>query len=241
MGAAMAGRLLDAGHQLVVFNRTRDKALALERKGATVASSAREVAQDADVLISMLADDQAVLDSFLGERGALAGLPRHHIHISSSTIGVLTSRRLAELHRDAEQVYVAAPVLGRPEAARAGKLVVLAAGSADALACCKPIFEILGEMTHVLGEVPERANAAKPAANGLLATLIQAIGEAYSPVESFGVSSTAFLELFNGSMLKSPVAVVHDRLAEALALGLEDKDWSAVARVQPKQDRVARA
>ncbi len=231
MGVAMARRLLKAGHQLTVFNRTRDKALPLERQGARIAASAKEAAGYADVLVTMLSDDQAVLDNLLGDHGALAGLEHGHIHVSSSTIGVATSRRLAELHRQAGQVYVAAPVLGRPEAAEAGKLVVLAAGPADALECCQPLFDVIGESTHRLGDLPERANAAKLAANGVLATIIQAVGEAYALAEAYGLAPAAFLGLLNGSMLKSPVVGSYGKLvAEGkfepagfpLQLGLKD-------------------
>lgn len=231
MGSAMVGRLLQAGHELVVYNRTRDKAAAFEGRGARVANSAREAASSAEALVTMLSDDQAVLAALLGEDGALSGLGRGCLHISSSTIGVETSRRLAELHRERGHEYVAAPVLGRPEAAEAGKLVVLAAGAHAALERAQPIFRAFGEHTHELGDVPERANVAKLAANGVLATMIQAVGEAFAVVESYGVEPSKFLEIFNGSMFKSPVignygkTIAEQRFEPAgfrLPLGLKD-------------------
>src|SRR4051794_28195519 len=119
MGSPMAGNLLRAGPDLVVYNRTRSAAEPIERAGARVAKSPREAATDADTLVTMLADDAAVEAVIFGADGALQGLARGAIHASMSTISHSLSRRLADEHGARGQRYVAAPVFGRPEAAAA--------------------------------------------------------------------------------------------------------------------------
>jgi len=128
MGSGMARNLIKAGHALVLYNRTRSRAEELQPLGARVAGTAGEAASGVEVLITMLADDRAVEDAMLGPRHALQSLPAGAVHIGMSTISVALSRKLAAAHRERQQYYVAAPVFGRPEAAAAGKLFIVAAG-----------------------------------------------------------------------------------------------------------------
>ena len=139
MGHGMAANLVNAGHTVTVYNRTAAKAEALARQGARVAHSVAEVC-DGDVVITMLADDAAVEEVVFGEQGILASLAPGATHISSSTISVDLSRRLTAAHDAAEQHYVAAPVFGRPEAAAAAKLFVIAAGEPAAAPGVGPGF-----------------------------------------------------------------------------------------------------
>jgi 3-hydroxyisobutyrate dehydrogenase-like beta-hydroxyacid dehydrogenase len=139
MGSAMAQNLLKAGHDVVVYNRTRSKAEALAAAGARVADSVSETCRY-EVLITMLADDDAVATVAFGEGGAVAKLPSNAVHISMSTVSVTLSDRLSEAHRNAGQAYVAAPVFGRPEAAAAAKLFIVVAGEPDPVDRCRPLF-----------------------------------------------------------------------------------------------------
>jgi 3-hydroxyisobutyrate dehydrogenase-like beta-hydroxyacid dehydrogenase len=227
----MAQRLLAAGHELAVYNRSPEKAKPLAEAGARVAQSPAEAAASAEVLITMLADDAAVASAVLTGAGVVEGLPQGNIHLSMSTISPEMSSRLAAMHRDSRQLYVAAPVLGRPEAAERGKLVILAGGPSGAIERCRPIFGTLGEETHVIAEEPERANVAKLAANFLFAVLIEALGESFEFVESYGIDAQRFLDIVNGASLKSPVVAAYGRrIAERhfepagfrLALGAKD-------------------
>src|SRR5205823_11977793 len=111
-----------------------------------------------DVVITMLADDQAVEGVVFGDAGILAALPRGKTHIAMSTISVALSQRLAEAHGKAGQTYLAAPVFGRPDVAAAAKLFVVAAGARDAIARHQPLFDAIGQRTFVVGERPEAAN-----------------------------------------------------------------------------------
>ena len=129
MGEPIARNLIKAGHALKIYNRTRSRAEALVGEGATLAETPARHAT-AGVVATMLADDAAVEGVVFGEHGILAGLPRGGVHISHSTISTNLSRRLTEAHRERGQFFVAAPVFGRPDAAQAARLIVVAAGPA---------------------------------------------------------------------------------------------------------------
>src|SRR3977135_3296423 len=141
MGQPMARHLLQAGHKLAVYNRTRARADQLKQFNPVVADSPAAAARDAEVLVTMVADDAALEDVMLGPQGALAGPPRGAVHVSMSTISPALSRRLAERHKAAGQTYVAAPVFGRPEAAEAKKLWIGAAGPSGAIQERRAVIE----------------------------------------------------------------------------------------------------
>jgi len=143
MGAGIAKSLLRAGHRVTVFNRTRERAEALRKDGAAVAGSVAEACHG-DVVLTMLADDAAVEAVVFGEGGVLNSLARGRAHISLSTISVALSERLATEHARAGQDFIAAPVFGRPEAAEAGKLAIVAAGPKTAVERCEPLWEAMG-------------------------------------------------------------------------------------------------
>jgi 3-hydroxyisobutyrate dehydrogenase-like beta-hydroxyacid dehydrogenase len=205
MGAPMAANLRRAGHELVVYNRTPDRAAPLAAQGARVARSPREAAAGVEVLITMLADDAAVEAVMFGQDGALEGLARVAVHVSMSTISPDLSRRLLAAHAARDQGYVAAPVFGRPEAAQAAKLWIVAAGRPDALERCRPLLDALGQGVEVVGDDPPKANIVKIGGNFLLAAAIEAMGEAFALVRKHGIDPARFIEVVNGRLLRSPV------------------------------------
>jgi 3-hydroxyisobutyrate dehydrogenase-like beta-hydroxyacid dehydrogenase len=204
MGAPIARNLLAAGHTLTVYNRTPDRARELVALGARVVASPARAATGAEALVTMLADDVAVTATVLDGR-VIKALGRGAIHISMSTISPALSRRLTEAHRGAGQAYIAAPVFGRPDAAAAKRLWIVAAGPQDALAAARPILEAVGQEVLVVGDDPAAANVVKIAGNFLLASAIEAIGEAFALVRKHGIDPTRFLEIVNGKVLRSPV------------------------------------
>jgi 3-hydroxyisobutyrate dehydrogenase-like beta-hydroxyacid dehydrogenase len=204
MGQAMALRLLDSGQRLSVYNRTRNKAERLVARGARVADSVGEACRG-EALITMLADDAAVEQVVFGAGGVLSALPAHAIHLSMSTISVALSERLAEAHRKASQDYVAAPVFGRPEAAAAGKLFIIAAGPDAALGRCQPLFDSMGQKTLVLGERHSQANLVKLAGNFLIAANIECLGEAFALARKSGIDPHRFLEVLTGTLFAAPI------------------------------------
>lgn len=204
MGQAMAARLLQAGHEVVVFNRTPAKAQPLRDKGATVAGSVAE-ACEADAVMTMVSDDAAVESLVFGDDGVLRHLPKTSIHISSSTISVAMAERLARAHADAGQRFIAAPVLGRPEAVESGLLFVLAAGERSLLDCAEPIFTAIGQRAFVISERPADALLVKLACNFMITSVIEALGEAMALVEKGNVDPHKFLALVTSTLFDAPV------------------------------------
>jgi 3-hydroxyisobutyrate dehydrogenase-like beta-hydroxyacid dehydrogenase len=208
MGGAIARRLLRQGHEVVVWNRAIDRARALESAGAVVADSAAEVCME-DVVLSIVADDRANEELFLN--GALS-FGRDTIHVSSSTIGVELAERLTEMHRTKGGTHVGAPVLGRPAAAESGQLLLLAAGSEDAIGRCRPLFESIGQRTYVAGTEPWKAHFAKLAANFLLASTIEALAEVAGLLGRAGMDRKSFLELMSETAFACPVYKIYSDL-----------------------------
>lgn len=205
MGLPLARRLLQAGHQLAVYNRTRARADQLKHLDPTIAATPAAAARGAEVLVTMVADDAALEDVILGDEGALAALPRGAIHLSMSTVSPALVRWLAERHGVAGQTLVAAPVFGRPEAAETGKLWIVAAGPAAALERCRPLLDAMGQSVIPAGDDPPRANVIKLAGNFLLAAAIEALGEAFALVRKYDIEPAALLDVVNGRLFRSPI------------------------------------
>jgi 3-hydroxyisobutyrate dehydrogenase-like beta-hydroxyacid dehydrogenase len=205
MGSHMAGHLHHAGHDVTVWNRTLSKADGLRAQGAKVGKSTGETVKDAEAVITMLADDHAVESAVLHSGGVLDHLPRGAVHISMSTISVALSQKLAEDHNKRGQQYIAAPVFGRPEAAEAGKLFVVAAGDKSAVERCKPLLEVLGQRVFVIGDKPEMANVVKLSGNFLIASVIESLGEAIALTRKYGIDPHAYVEFLTNSLFAAPV------------------------------------
>ncbi|HWZ32391.1 MAG TPA: NAD(P)-dependent oxidoreductase [Bryobacteraceae bacterium] len=230
MGSGMARNLLRAGHEVTVYNRTPEKAQAIVAEGARVADSPADAAAVADAVLSMLADDRAVEEVTFGDRGIVTGLKRGNVHISSSTVSTALARRLAAVHAGRGQQYLSAPVFGRPDAAEAKRLVVVPAGAAELIERCRPVFEAIGRATFIAGDEPWRANAVKLCGNFMIASMLEAFGEAFAVLRKAGVDPHTFLEIIN-SLFASPVYANYGRIMAdetfepagfALKLGLKD-------------------
>jgi 3-hydroxyisobutyrate dehydrogenase-like beta-hydroxyacid dehydrogenase len=203
MGQAIALNLVKAGHRLTVYNRTRAKAEALASRGAEVADSMTHACRR-PVLITMLADDAAVEAVFFGDGGGLSALGQSAVHISMSTISVALSDRLTEAHEKVGQAFLAAPVFGRPEAAAAAKLFVVAAGAEQTRAHCQPLFDAIGQRTFVVGDKPSSANLVKLSGNFLLAAMIECLGEAFALTRKGGVDPHRYLEILTSTLFSAP-------------------------------------
>jgi 3-hydroxyisobutyrate dehydrogenase-like beta-hydroxyacid dehydrogenase len=230
MGAGMAGNILKAGHELIVYNRTPGKAEVLLQQGAR---AARDVAGACrgDAVLTMLADDRAVESVVYGDEGILANLSKGATHISSSTISIALSERLTADHEAAGQLFVAAPVFGRPNVAAAGRLFVIAAGAPDAIRRATPLFDAIGERTFVVSEIPKSANLVKLSGNFLTASVFESLGEAVALVGKGGVDKHQYLDILTSTLFGAPVyktygAVVADQAFEppgfAAPLGYKD-------------------
>jgi 3-hydroxyisobutyrate dehydrogenase-like beta-hydroxyacid dehydrogenase len=160
----------------------------------------------------MLSDDAAVEQVAFGDGGLVFSLPRGAIHVSCSTIGVALSRRLAEAHARAGQGYAVATVLGRPDAAAAGKLFVLAAGEEGALARCRPLLAALGQRTFELGSDPVVANTVKLVCNFLIASVIESLGEGLALAERSGIPARQCLEVLTETVFSAPIYKTYGNL-----------------------------
>lgn len=196
MGFAMAESLLSQGHQLFVYNRSREKAQPLHEAGARISATPGEAARDAEVVISMLADDSAVEAVTFGANGILSELQPAAVHASCSTISVALCERLADAHAKAGRGFVAAPVFGRPEAAASRKLWLLAAGKGGDVERALPVLHSLGRGVSHLGEKAGNAALVKLTGNVFIASLIESLGEAFALTRKAGVAPEVVLELF---------------------------------------------
>lgn len=204
MGAAMAANLVRAGHQVTAYNRSREKVDALVAQGARPADTVADACRG-EAVITMLADDHAVEAVTFADDGILAALPADAVHVSSSTISVALSERLATTHASAGQGFVAAPVFGRPEAAAAAKLFVVAAGPTAAVEAVSPAFEAVGQRTFVVGDEPKAANLVKLSGNFLIGAVIEGLGEAMALVEKAGVDKLQYLDLLTSTLFDAPI------------------------------------
>jgi 3-hydroxyisobutyrate dehydrogenase-like beta-hydroxyacid dehydrogenase len=230
MGQGMAANLMKAGHRVTVYNRSPGKAEALVTQGATAAGSVAEASR-AEVVFSMLADDGAVEAVTLGEQGIVASLPAGATHVSSSTISVALSERLAAAHGEAGQRYAAAPVFGRPEAAAAAKLFVIAAGAPLVLQPLFPLFDAIGQRTFVVSEQPPTANLVKLSGNFLIASAIESVSEAVALVAKAGVDRQQYVDILTSTLFAAPAYQTYGGLIArqefepagmAATLGLKD-------------------
>lgn len=238
MGRGMAERLLERGHQLVVWNRTRAVADVFRARGATVAERAEE-ALDAEVVITMLADD-AALESVWIAPALIEKLPAAAVHLNMASVSLAMGQRLAALHRGCGAQYVSAPVFGRPGAALSGELDIVAAGPRHAIDRCVPLFEALGRRWFDLGEDAAQANIVKIARNFLLGTIIEGLGEAFALVQKSGVEPAKFLDIITSTSMNAPAyrnygKLMIDKPAQAtftLRLGLKDVELALQAGSQ---------
>jgi len=271
MGRAIAGNIMKAGHQVTVWNRSPDAAEALVKQGAIMAKSPEDALQG-DCLISMLANDAALRD--VGLDGPLLDrATKSLVHANMATVSVALARELGAAHAARGLGYVASPVFGRPDAAAAAKLIVVAAGAANDIERVRPVLEAIGQRFAIVGDVPEKANLFKIAGNFMLAAAIETMGEAIALVRKGGVDPAIFIDVLTNSLFAAPAYkgygalivgqryeppgfklrlglkdagltlaaaadlqvplplanLVHEHFLEALASGLGDKDWAALA------------
>ena len=231
MGSPIAANLLRARHTVTVWNRSANKNRELLDAGAASAPSPSAAASAGDTVITMLADDAALEQVLSGPEGILQGLRPGALHISMSTISVATAERIAALHAARGQRLLSAPVFGRPEAAAAAKLFVVAAGGRTEMEAASALFPSISQRVFYVGEVPSAANLVKLCGNFMILAAIEALGEAMALAQRGGVSKGQLLEVLTGTLFDSPVyrnygaALVEDRFKPAgfaAPLGLKD-------------------
>lgn len=238
MGAAIAERFIEAGHEVTVWNRSPEKAKALLGLGATLAHDVAGTA-NGDMVITILADDRAVEEVVFGtsedEQGLLAHQGEETVHVSMSTISAQLTRRISEVSIDAEKAFIAAPVMGRPDVAERGELIVMPAGKKQYVERCRPAFELIGKSVNVLGDKPEQAAIAKLAANFMISSMIETMSEAFALLRKNDVDHQKFLQVMAGEFFNSPIYQKYGKImveekfeSGAFSVLLQEKDTRLV-------------
>jgi len=212
MGTPMAENLLKAGYRLRVYNRTPEKARPLVERGAVLARDPADAVTPDGIVITMVANDQALEDVTLGPTGILQRLGLGGVHLSMSTIAPRTSRRLAPLHQEKGARYLAAPVFGKPEVAARARLWVCVSGDAAARARVRPVLDALGQKVFDFGDDPGAANVVKLAGNFLLGAAVEAMAEAFTLAQKSGIAREQVYELFSTTVFDCFVYRSYGRL-----------------------------
>jgi 3-hydroxyisobutyrate dehydrogenase-like beta-hydroxyacid dehydrogenase len=204
MGTAMAANLAAAGRPVIAYVRRPDQVDQLEAIGLRPTTDIGDLL-DCEVVISMLPDDDAVREVVFGRRdddldGLAAGLMPGAIHLSMSTISTAAASLLAGEHARHGQGYVAAPVFGNPDAAKARQLFIIAAGAPADVVRCQPIFDSLGQRTFVVGADPQEANLVKLLGNMMSATALEMLGEVVAVVRKRGLNPEPFIDIMTSTM-----------------------------------------
>jgi 3-hydroxyisobutyrate dehydrogenase-like beta-hydroxyacid dehydrogenase len=203
MGSRMAARLVAAGHDMVVYDRFRETTRALEQRGATVATSAKQLAAGVDIVFSSVTDDAALEQVMFDADGVLAGARLGTIVIDMSTVSPRVSRRLHEAARSTGVAVLDAPVSGSTPQAEQGQLVIFVGGAEDVYQRCQPILAVLGSKTLYMGPGGS-GTTMKLCANTLLGLGVQALAEAFALGEKGGLSRERLAQVLGDTAVVSP-------------------------------------
>jgi 3-hydroxyisobutyrate dehydrogenase-like beta-hydroxyacid dehydrogenase len=233
MGSAMAANLAAGGRTVIGYLREPERNAELQALGIKPTNTLADLF-DCDIVITMLPDDAAVHEIVFGSSpartGLASGLKPGALHLSMSTISPTMSSSIGAEHGRRGQNYVAAPVFGNPDAAKARELFIVTAGQSDQVERCRPIFDLLGQRTFVIGSDPASANLVKLAGNAMTATTLEALGEVLALLRKRGVEPEKFLDVMTSTMFGSRVhriygaKMVQQRYAPGFAFPLALKD-----------------
>jgi len=238
MGQGMAGRILAAGHDLLVSDPTPGQTDNLVTAGAVAVGSPSAATEDRDVVISMLPSDAILSAVLAGENGLIAGLPENCIHMAMGTHGVPAINRAKKLHDEAGQTFIACPVLGRPDLAAEGLLNLVPGGPSAAVDTVRPLLDVMGQRNIEVGEDPQAATAVKIANNLVLGCAIETMGEAFSLVEKLGVEPEQFLNVLLQGLFGAPAYEIYGKMiveerwetsGATAIIGLKDADLALEA------------
>jgi len=238
MGQGMAGRILGAGHDLLVSDPTPGQTDELVAEGAVAVDSPAAATVGRDVIISMLPSDAILAAVLEGDGGLIDGMPTECIHMAMGTHGVPAVNRADQLHKAAGHLFIACPVLGRPDLAAQGLLNLVPGGPAAAVDKVRPLLAVLGQRNIEVGENPQASTAVKIANNFVLGCAIETMGEAFSLVEKLGVKPEQFLDVMLQGLFGAPAYEVYGKMivdrawegrGATAVIGLKDADLALEA------------
>ncbi|MGO9135613.1 MAG: NAD(P)-dependent oxidoreductase [Methylovirgula sp.] len=238
MGSGMALQLIKAGHKVKAWNRSPERVKELVAQGATAAETPQEAAQ-ADAIITMLADDDAIASVVIAG-GLLETAPSHAVHIVMATISVAFAKELEKLHAAAGLAYVAAPVMGRPDVAAGGGLNILVAGKPEHIQKVQPLLDAMGKATWPVGDEPHKANVVKLGMNFLLASAIESMSEVIALARRNDIAGATIVEILTNTLFAAPAYKVYGpailegtfKPGFKLPLGLKDMRLALAASEQ---------
>jgi 3-hydroxyisobutyrate dehydrogenase-like beta-hydroxyacid dehydrogenase len=238
MGLVMGRRILEAKHDLGVYNRTAERAKPLGVAGAKLLGSVKEAANYGDGVFTMLADDAAVEHVVTQPGGLLQSLPKGGIHVCAGTHSVACIQKLKKLHADAGQVLIATPMLGRPDVVAAGQAGMVLGGPKHAVDRIRPCFEAIARRSFEAGEDPAAAAAIKIANNFVLGCAIEAMGEGFSLVRKYDVVPDVFYDVMTDGLFNCSAYKVYGKIiteerylpaGQRAILGLKDANLALAA------------
>ena len=215
MGSGICRNIQKAGFSLSVYNRTKSKMKPFVDAGAYEGQSPKEVASRSDIVLTSLMDDQSVLDTVLSENGIFAGLKPGKVHIGLTTINVKTAEKLEKLHKEKGFIYLAGPVLGRPDAAESGQLRTFMSGDSAAIESCEEVVKSYTSAIIKVGDTASAGTSMKICANYFALTQIEMMGEIYAFAEKSGLNLDLIQMVFQGAFteptLKMYAAKIRNR------------------------------
>lgn len=251
MGLPIATRLRNSGADVTVWNRTAKPLDDLA--GLQIVSAATDAVAGCEVVFTMLNDDEAVSTVMLGADGAASFMSPGAIHVSMSTISVALSARLTAEHAERGQIFVAAPVFGRPNVAAQGKLWIAIAGDPAAIERIRPLLDAISRGITVVGLQPQQAHALKLGGNFMITSMIQSLSEGFVFAHAQGIDPAVFLETVNAALFQSPFYAAYGKVmldppeqpGATIALGIKDtrllrEAASAANTLLPLADHLAR-
>lgn len=241
MGTAIAANLRKAGHNLTVYNRTKEKSRSFVEEGGKIAETPRDAVKG-DIVFSILADDKALEAVFLHNADAndetgnlIKDHAPHTVHVSLSTVSVRLVKKLTEAYKKEGKHFISATVMGRPDVAARAELIVMAAGDTADIERCRPVLEQIGKVLHVVGSEPYQSNVAKVAANFMISSMLQTFSEAFALVRKNKVDEKLFYQIMANDFFASPVYAKYGKLivdrsfdTGAFTVKLQEKDTRLV-------------
>ena len=221
MGTAMAANLAATGRRVIAYIRHPEQAGRLAALGLEPTTNFTDL-YGCEIVISMLPDDAALREIVFGREavgldGLAPGLKGGAIHLSMSTISTAAASELASEHALNGQGYVAAPVFGNPDAAKARQLYIVAAGAPADVERCRPLFDSLGQRTFVVGDDPAQANLIKLLGNVMTATALEVLGEIVTVIRKRGLDPAPFIDILTNTMFGGRVRIEdlrHDKIVK---------------------------
>ena len=204
MGKPMAANLQEAGHHISVYNRSKDKADSLKKKGAKVQDTPKDLAKNSNTIFSMISDDSTILDITLGQEGVLENAPPNSVFVDMSTISPAASKKVSDYADKKSIKYLRAPVNGSVKQAEEASLVILASGKQDVYQNLYPLFEILGNKLFYVGD-GEQARFLKLCINSMVGITSSMMGEALAFGEAGNLDWDTMIDIISSSAIGSPL------------------------------------